>query len=491
MRIVALVAAFNEADVIGQVLDDLIRQGIDVHLIDNASTDGTPGIAAERLGRGVVAVERVPATGDSEDYPWAALLARKAELAATLDADWFLHHDADELRESPWPGVDLRGGIELVDRLGYDAIDFEVLDFRPVNDEFTPGADLRQSFRYFEPAAPWDRVQVKAWKRQAVVDLVSNGGHEAAFPGRRVFPIRFLCRHYPIRSRTHGERKVFGERLPRFRPDELERGWHRQYERLAQEARFVWSERDLTLFDPESVRAELWIHNRVWEEAAGTPTARAAELVERERRAENLSRRLDERNRTVDGLALELDGRNREAIRLSTDLDQRNREVERLGLELDSRNRESVRLATELDERNREAERLGLELDVRDREAARLGKELDQRNREAERLGLDLDLRNREAARLAAELDGRHRELAAARVDLERQQGEAALAASRSALELDRLRAAIARLEAEVEVAREERAAVARELERLLSSRTWRWSAPIRRLFWNVAGSRG
>ena len=59
------------------------------------------------------------------------------DLAATLEANWFLHHDADEFRESPWPDLDLLGALERVDALGYSAIDFRVLNFRPTHDDFT------------------------------------------------------------------------------------------------------------------------------------------------------------------------------------------------------------------------------------------------------------------------------------------------------------------------------------------------------------------
>ena len=38
------------------------------------------------------------------------------------------------------------------------------------------------------------------------------GGHDARFPGRRVFPYKFLLLHYPARSQEQGERKVFRDR---------------------------------------------------------------------------------------------------------------------------------------------------------------------------------------------------------------------------------------------------------------------------------------
>jgi hypothetical protein len=73
----AILPAYNEADVIGAVLEDLIAQGCQVHVLDNLSTDGTAEIARSLLGRGVVAVELFV----SDRYTWAAMLRRVEEIA--------------------------------------------------------------------------------------------------------------------------------------------------------------------------------------------------------------------------------------------------------------------------------------------------------------------------------------------------------------------------------------------------------------------------
>jgi hypothetical protein len=181
-------------------------------------------------------------------------------LSQELDADWFIHHDADEFRESPWAGTDLRSAIRQVDALGYNAIDFSLLDFWPTDGDLPPGSDVRAAFPYCEPGQPYNRVQVRCWKKtSAAMDLVSSGGHEAAFDGRRVFPIRFLLRHYPIRGQAHGERKVFADRLPRFADRERQLGWHVQYDTLAATRRFVRSASELTRYDAGQARARLQI----------------------------------------------------------------------------------------------------------------------------------------------------------------------------------------------------------------------------------------
>jgi Glycosyl transferase family 2 len=268
--VVAIIAAFNEADIVEQVVRDLIAQGVDVYFLDDGSTDATVSLIEPYLDRGVLAIDRMapaPGAAGAPQFEWERILRRKAELAAGLDADWFIHHDADELRESPWRELSLREAIRRVDALGYNAIDFASLDFRPVADTFRAGDDPRAAFEYYSVHAPHDRVQIRCWKRgEAPVDLASSGGHEAVFPGRRVFPVRFILRHYPIRSQEHGERKVFEERQRRYAAAERARGWHVQYEGMRRGDRFLGDAATLTRYDPDAVRLALTLRHRGVEE---------------------------------------------------------------------------------------------------------------------------------------------------------------------------------------------------------------------------------
>jgi hypothetical protein len=345
-RVVAIIAAHNEADVIRAVVADLIGQGVQVYLLDDRSTDGTREAVREFLGRGLLRIERFP---DESGYPsdptafaWSDVLRRKVEIADGLDADWFIHHDADEFRESPWDGLSLPEAIARVERLGFNAIDFEVLNFVPTpSDRFEPGTDVRDALTHYEQVAVWDKRQIKCWRRQprGAVDLESSGGHEAEFAGRRVFPLRFILRHYPVRSQAHGERKVFRERVGRFLPEERARGWHVQYDGFTEGAIFTRDASTLKCFDSEEVRLSLVLRHRGVEE------------IEQRMRQEldRLTDRTAQLERVVEPLRAALQAADDELARLRVMLPALRLELESAQAEVRVREAEMVRRDAEAD----------------------------------------------------------------------------------------------------------------------------------------------
>jgi len=222
MRIIALIASYNEARFIGGCLDHLRDHGIEAYLCDNGSSDDTVAIASRRLGRGLLAVEHLPRDGT---YRWRAILARKEELAKKLAGDWFIHLDADELPLPPPGYATLREAFEAVNAQGYDTVDFTELTFVPTRE--APDHDhpnFRRTMLWYYPYASAPLHLLRAWKHQEKgVDLVTSGGHSVMFPNRRPFPQRFRMRHYLFLSLEHAREKY--ERR-RYDASELRDGWH-------------------------------------------------------------------------------------------------------------------------------------------------------------------------------------------------------------------------------------------------------------------------
>ena len=127
MPLCIVIPARNEATRLGAGLavlaESLRAQGLtDTQVIvsDNGSTDDTAEIARRYLGHGLVGMESLKRP---EYFSLQRVLTRKQELAATLDADWFIHHDADEIRTGAKPGQTLAAALagEWIDVLVTDA----------------------------------------------------------------------------------------------------------------------------------------------------------------------------------------------------------------------------------------------------------------------------------------------------------------------------------------------------------------------------------
>ncbi|HMD37381.1 MAG TPA: glycosyltransferase family 2 protein [Vicinamibacterales bacterium] len=320
MKIVAIIAAFNEADIIATVVDDLIQQGISVYFLDDGSTDRTIAAVEPFVGRGVAAIERMDASNGHFD--WERILHRKAQLARELDADWFIHHDADEFRESPWPHLTLAEAIRRVDAAGYNAIDFASFNFWPVHDDFELGADVRAAYPYYSEHAPFDRVQIRCWKKADDVDLAASGGHEARFAGRKVFPLRFVLRHYPIRGEAHGRRKIFDERRKRFRAEERARGWHVQYDEVVDGAPLVRTPETLQEYDRDGVRLALALRHRGVEELEAAVDDRQTALGEARATIIRQHHELTAALQELESRTLDLEAHRREIVARRQEMDR-------------------------------------------------------------------------------------------------------------------------------------------------------------------------
>jgi hypothetical protein len=252
--VVALMVMYNESDILRRSVQDLTDNGVDgVYLIDNWSTDGSYEIAESMRGNEVIGLERYPPDGATEFFDLRSILLRMEEIGSVIGADWLIKHDVDEARRGPWAGVSLRDAIYRVDVAGFNRVDFTILNFAPVDNGYEPGADFVSYFQHFDWARhPAHFLQLKGWKRQSrPVSLAASAAHKVDFEGARTFPYKFLMFHYPIRSQSHGERKIFADRKPRLLPEARARGWHNHYDRHLPGESFLREPDQLMRYDSE------------------------------------------------------------------------------------------------------------------------------------------------------------------------------------------------------------------------------------------------
>ena len=223
MRVVALLTTYNEERFVAACIEHLRAQGVLVHLTDNESDDATVQIAERYLGDGLLAIETLPR---GEFFEWRKVLENKERLARELDADWFIHHDADEFRVSPDRGRTLVDELRAADEAGYNAVNFLEFTFLPTAEH--PDHDherFRETMRWYHPFLPGFRQQVNAFRRQdGGVSLRSSGGHRVWFPGRRISPHSLYMRHYLYLGALHAlEKYVYRRYMPR--ESEWAHGW--------------------------------------------------------------------------------------------------------------------------------------------------------------------------------------------------------------------------------------------------------------------------
>ncbi len=244
MRTVAIIAVYNEERFIRRCLEHLTGQGVEVYLIDNGSTDETLSIASSYLKKGLIGIESFPRSGV---YSWQPILERKEQIADSLEADWFMHADPDEIRLAPRSGITLSQSFAEVEERGYNAVNFMEFTFLPTRespDHDHP--DYQQTMRWYYPFLPFSPHRLTAWKKQPCpVELAWSGGHEVRFPGLRMYPEPFPMRHYIFLNMAHAIEKYVGKT---YDAAEVEKGWHGQRSGLRAEGIKLPSQSELRLY---------------------------------------------------------------------------------------------------------------------------------------------------------------------------------------------------------------------------------------------------
>ena len=254
MRVVALLATYNEERFVGDCIEHLRRHGIETYLIDNESTDATVEIA-ERFD--LAGFETAP-----ERRRLRVASAARAQGGAGGDARRRLVHPSRRGRDPPSSslGVTLAEAIAEVDALGYNAVNFQEFTFVPTIE--APDHDhprFQETMRHYYAYSPGRPDRLNAWKRQDTrVELAASGGHQVSFPALNAYPHAFPMRHYLYLSAAHAVSK-YVERV--YDPDEVESGWHRRRAALRAddiallsqaELRETHSDDDLDASDPWS-----------------------------------------------------------------------------------------------------------------------------------------------------------------------------------------------------------------------------------------------
>ena len=220
LNITAVITVRNEAKYLPVTLKSLADCSIGIVILDHESTDNTGEILQSFRGN-IVKKVRVPYKGY---FSLTDQINEKSEIIATLDTDWVIHQDADEILESPQPGESLRDGIERIASEGCNAINFNEFVFIPTRSNTSyEGLDFYQSMLYYYFFEPKPFRLMRAWKKSDDINI-AEGGHQLTSGKTLVFPAKnFNLRHYIVLSLEHANKKYHQRR---FSPEDVAKGWH-------------------------------------------------------------------------------------------------------------------------------------------------------------------------------------------------------------------------------------------------------------------------
>lgn len=223
MKMLAILAIRNEELYIKYCLNNLISQGFEVYIIDNDSDDNGVKIAKKYLNKGVVTIDKLNTGGV---FDLAKMMEYKADIANNYVSDWFMHTDADEIRLPHPPFKTIKEALVTVESLGYNAVNFHLFNFMPVDDKSYINRDYEKEmlYYYFHSSEPFS--QIKLWKNiGSKASFGVSGGHRVNFDGIKVYPNSFIIKHYMFLSKEHAiekyskQRKYLEENVKKY-------GWH-------------------------------------------------------------------------------------------------------------------------------------------------------------------------------------------------------------------------------------------------------------------------
>jgi glycosyltransferase involved in cell wall biosynthesis len=221
MVVTAVLGIRNEEAYLANCLRHLVRNGVCFAIIDNGSTDASAKIYRHReFASNLVEAIELPFEGM---FSLAEQLRRKMALIETIDTDWIIHLDADEVMHSYHPTETLSEAVSRLDAEGWNVVDFDEFVFLPIEHDYLPDAPGHQPmelYYFFQPLVP--RL-MRAWRKSSGFSPLESGGHTLLGPDLRLAPERFALRHYIFRNQEHAFTKYCART---FAPDEVARGWH-------------------------------------------------------------------------------------------------------------------------------------------------------------------------------------------------------------------------------------------------------------------------
>jgi len=230
MKIIGMIPVYNDEDIIEEIIHHYISEGLDLVILDNGSTDDTFEICKKYVGKGVLQVHQYKT--QTYVYEWDTLLRILYHMALVHSPNWVIRSDSDEFLESGISNLTLKEAIEKVDSEGFNLIQFDRFDFFMTNNDNENEKSIRKKMPYYTYHGDF---LYRAWKYYPGIYRSHLGvGHYPIFSDNlkyKIYPKKFVMRHYPYRSQEQAKIKIEG-RTRGFDPKNTKTGLNTHIENI-------------------------------------------------------------------------------------------------------------------------------------------------------------------------------------------------------------------------------------------------------------------
>jgi len=225
-----MLPVYNEQEIVGEVIEHLLSEGLDLVVLDNGSKDGSYEVCKKFAEKGLIVLEQY----SSPSFDWPLLLRMLYHMALRKNPDWFLLSGQDEFLESGISNVSLKEAIIKEDENGYNLIQFDVFEFFMTDADNLQAKSTRERFPYYS----WQNENhYRAWKYNPGIRVEDAGGHFPIFPRHIKYKIanrKLVNRHYRFRNKQQAIKNNL-DRLNRLKgTPEGKLGWGGHWKTIAE-----------------------------------------------------------------------------------------------------------------------------------------------------------------------------------------------------------------------------------------------------------------
>jgi len=217
LDITAILLIRNGAYYFSKVCQNARENGFSIVVIDNDSEDNLQQLIKQNLD---VVKDTYMFDYDGK-YDLVKLLQAREKVAESIDSDWIVNLDIDEILYSNTENETIQEALTKAHNKGFNAVNFDEFVFLPVQKFKRFKAKNYHTMEWYYFFEPRPNRLIRAFHKSLKTDL-NSGGHTVE-GNVKLYPHNMIMRHFMFENRKHAKTK-YKNRL--YAERDLEKKFH-------------------------------------------------------------------------------------------------------------------------------------------------------------------------------------------------------------------------------------------------------------------------